>query len=463
MSKELVREKAPYILSVLMSGGGEYGEIFFEDLKSFTINLEDNKIEKALKGRDTGVGIRLIKNFKTYYGYTSEITFENLMELAKTVAKSTGEGVISVGKKHLVATTEVFIDPDEFDVSRKADIVYRANDIARSYDSLVKQVSVTLRDIKRDIMVINSLGEVVEDRQIRVVFFVEAVASDGKELYRGYEATGGLTGYELFNEDYVNVIDYVATKASERAVLGLKAKPAPAGSFTVVMSSEAGGTMIHEAVGHGLEADLVNNGLSVYAGKIGEKVASELVTVIDDATLGGKNGSFHFDDEGVPAQRKVLIENGILKGYMYDRLSAMKEGRQSTGNGRRDSYKNIPIVRMTNTFIAAGKDNPHDIIKDTKKGIYVVKMGGGQVNTVNGDFVFEIMEGYMIENGEITYPIKGATLIGNGPQALIDTDAVGYDLGWSIGTCGKDGQRAPVSDAQPTVRIKKLTLGGIMQ
>ncbi|MCX7760463.1 MAG: TldD/PmbA family protein [Hydrogenothermaceae bacterium] len=460
--KELVREKAPYILSVLMSGGGEYGEIFFEDLRSLTLNLEDNRIEKSLKGRDCGVGIRLIKNFKTYYGFTSEITFENLLNLAKTIAKSEGEGVISVGKRHFSSKINVLLDPDEYNVSRKKDILFRANDIARSYDPLIKQVSVTLRDVKRDILIINSLGDIVEDSQIRVVFFVEAIASDGVNLYRGYEATGGAIGYELFNEDYVNVIDYVATKASERAVLGLKAKPAPAGSFTVVISSEAGGTMIHEAVGHGLEADLVNNGLSVYAGKIGEKVASELVTVIDDGTLSGKNGTFNFDDEGVPAQRKVLIEKGILKGYMYDRLSAMKEGRESTGNGRRDGYKNIPIVRMTNTFIDAGKDNPHDIIKDTKKGVYVVKMGGGQVNTVNGDFVFEIMEGYMIENGEITYPIKGATLIGNGPKALEDIDAVGYDLGWAIGTCGKDGQRAPVSDAQPTVRIKRLTLGGVI-
>ncbi|MFN3787394.1 MAG: NAD-dependent DNA ligase LigA [Sulfurihydrogenibium azorense] len=271
-----------------------------------------------------------------------------------------------------------------------------------------------------------------------------------------------VSSVSLFNEDFIDIVDYVATKAAERAVLGLKAKPAPAGSFTVVMSSHAGGTMIHEAVGHGLEADLVNQGLSVYKGKLGQKVASDLVTVIDDGTLKGKNGSFTFDDEGVPAQRKVLIDNGVLVGYMYDRLTAMKEGKQSTGNGRRDGYKNIPIVRMTNTYIDAGKDNPSDIIKDTKDGIYVVKMGGGQVNTVNGDFVFEIIEGYRIENGEITYPIKGATLIGNGPQALMDIDAVGYDLGWAIGTCGKDGQRAPVSDAQPTVRIKRLTLGGVL-
>ncbi|MCX7737840.1 MAG: TldD/PmbA family protein [Hydrogenothermaceae bacterium] len=458
--KDFIKESAPYILSTLMSGGGEYGEIFFEDLRSLTLTLEDNRIEKSLRGRDCGVGIRLIKNFKTYYGFTSEITFENLIKLAKTVAKSEGDGVISVGKRYLSGKVEILIDPDDFNISKKKDILFRANDISRSFDSSIKQVSVTLRDVKRDILIVNSLGEMTEDSQVRVVFFVESVANDGENLYRGYEATGGTIGYELFNEDYVNVIDYVATKSAERAVLGLKAKPAPAGSFTVVMSSEAGGTMIHEAVGHGLEADLANNGLSVYAGKIGEKVASELVTVVDDGAIKGKNGSFNFDDEGVPAQRKVLIEKGILKGYMYDRLSAMKEGRESTGNGRRDSYKNIPIVRMTNTYIESGRDNPYDIIKDTKKGVYVVKMGGGQVNTVNGDFVFEIMEGYLIENGEITYPIRGATLLGNGPKALEDIDAVGYDLGWAIGTCGKDGQRAPVSDAQPTVRIKRLVLGG---
>ena len=240
----------------------------------------------------------------------------------------------------------------------------------------------------------------------------------------------------------------------------LSARPAPAGTFTVLLSSQAGGTMIHEAVGHGLEADLVQKGLSVYRGKLGEKVASELVTVVDDATLPTHNGSFTVDDEGVPARRKVLIEKGYLVGYMYDRLRAMKEGKESTGNGRRQSYAHVPMVRMTNTYIEKGKDDPEDILRDTKKGVYVVKMGGGEVNTVTGDFVFEIMEGYMIEKGEITYPIRGAMLIGNGPKALQDIDAVGNDLGWAIGTCGKDGQGVPVTDAQPTLRIGRLTLGG---
>ena len=422
------------------------------------MHLEDNKIDKITHGHDEGVGIRLIKDGKTYYGYTTNPTFENLLELAKTLARGEGHGPVAVGKKYIQGWTEVVIDPDSEGLKFRAEILKRANDKARSFGDKIKQVLAVLMDKTRDILIVNTLGETAEDIQKRVVFFVEVVASDGETLQRGYESLGGRRGFEIFNETPPELI---TEKAAKRALLMLEAKPAPAGEFTVVMSSQAGGTMIHEAVGHGLEADLVQQGLSVYAGKLGEKVASELVTVVDDATLPYHNGSFTVDDEGVPAQRKVLIKDGILVGYMYDRLRAMRDGVESTGNGRRQSYAHIPIVRMTNTFIDKGKDNPEDIIKDTKKGVLVVKMGGGEVNTVTGDFVFEVMEGYMIENGEVTYPIRGATLIGNGPKALQDVDAVGSDLGWAIGTCGKDGQGVPVTDAQPTIRIKRLTLGGV--
>ena len=456
--KEMLKEKAGYILSTLMSQGGEYGEIFYEHSRTTRMHLEDNKIDKITHGHDEGVGIRLIKEGKTYYGYTTNPTYENLLELAKTLARGEGHGPVAVGKKYIQGWTEVLIDPDSESLKFRAEILKRANDKARSFGDKIKQVLAVLMDKTRDILIINTLGETAEDLQKRVVFFVEVVASDGETLQRGYESLGGRKGFEIFNETPPELI---AEKAAKRALLMLEAKPAPAGEFTVVMSSQAGGTMIHEAVGHGLEADLVQQGLSVYAGKIGEKVASELVTVVDDATLPHHNGSFTVDDEGVPAQRKVLIKDGVLVGYMYDRLRAMRDGVESTGNGRRQSYAHIPIVRMTNTFIDKGKDNPEDIIKDTKKGVLVVKMGGGEVNTVTGDFVFEVMEGYMIENGEITYPIRGATLIGNGPKALQDVDAVGNDLGWAIGTCGKDGQGVPVTDAQPTIRIKRLTLGGV--
>ncbi len=455
--KELIKDKAGIILSNLLSQGGEYGEIFYERSRTTRLELEDKKLGKVSHGYDEGVGIRLIKNGKTFYGYTTEPTFENLLELAKTLARGEGFGPVAIGLKHIEGWTPTLIDPDSVDLKYRTEILKRAEEKARSYGDRIRQVLSVLMDKTREILVVNSLGETAEDIQKRVVFFVEVVASDGEVLQRGYESLGGRKGFEVFEHTPPELI---AQKAAERALLMLTAKPAPAGQFTVVLSSQAGGTMIHEAVGHGLEADLVQKGLSVYAGKLGEKVASELVTVIDDATLPEHNGSFSIDDEGVPAQRKVLIKDGYLVGYMYDRLRAMKEGRQSTGNGRRQSYAHIPMVRMTNTFIDKGKDDPENIIRDTRKGVYVVKMGGGEVNTVTGDFVFEVMEGYMIENGEITYPIRGATLIGNGPKALQDIDAVGSDLGWSIGTCGKDGQGVPVTDAQPTVRIKQLTLGG---
>jgi len=240
----------------------------------------------------------------------------------------------------------------------------------------------------------------------------------------------------------------------------LSARKAPAGRMPVVISSRAGGTMIHEAIGHGLEADLAQQGLSIFSGKLGEQVASELITVIDDATLPGKRGSFRFDDEGTPSQRTVLVDKGILMSYMYDRLTAMKEGRQSTGNGRRESYQSRPIPRMTNTFIAPGASDPEEIIRSVDQGLLVEKMGGGQVNTVTGDFVFDVQEGYLIKNGKKDELVRGATLIGNGPQILRSIDMAGTDLGFSIGTCGKDAQGVPVTDAMPTIRISEMVVGG---
>jgi TldD protein len=286
---------------------------------------------------------------------------------------------------------------------------------------------------------------------------VQVVVSDGGTVQTGYEPVGGLAGMELFDAE---PLEMAAEKAARRALMMLTARKAPAGRMPVVLSSDAGGTMIHEAVGHGLEADLAQSGLSVYSGKVGQQIASPLITVLDDATLPGKRGSFRVDDEGTQAQRTVLVERGILKTYLYDRLTAMKDGTRSTGNGRRESYRHRPIPRMTNTMIAPGATRPADILKATPKGLFVRKMGGGQVNTVNGDFVFEVSEGYRIENGRIGDPVRGATLVGNGPGILMSIDLVGSDLGFSIGTCGKDGQGSPVSDAQPTLRIPEITVGG---
>jgi len=264
-------------------------------------------------------------------------------------------------------------------------------------------------------------------------------------------------GFELFQDNPPNQI---AETASRRALMMLGARRAPGGKMPVVLSSDAGGTMIHEASGHGLEADLAQTGMSVYSGRKGEQVASPLITVIDDPTLPLKRGSYGFDDEGVKAQRTTLVEKGILKGYLYDYLTAMKDGTTSTGNGRRESYHSRPLPRMSNTFIAPGQMDPEAILHATRSGLFVKKMGGGQVNTVNGDFVFEVTEGYLIEDGEIGEPVRGATLTGNGPDILKAIDMVGSDLGFGIGTCGKEGQGVPVADAQPTLRIPEIVVGG---
>ncbi|SMO32127.1 TldD protein [Balnearium lithotrophicum] len=443
----------------LKKRGADYGDLFFERRFTFSGKCEDNRIENISTGLEMGVGIRFVKNFKTYYGFTNEISKKAILNIIENLSSAAkGEEVIldfTEKKKRY----EEIVEGLDFDIptERKVEFLKRANEKARSFGDRVKQVTVVLRDQIQEVCIVNTNGKIVEDVRPRVVFYTLVVASDGVELQTGYEPVGHLGDYSLFERV---TPEEVASVAAERALKMLKAKPAPAGAFTVVISSKAGGTMIHEAVGHGLEADLANLGLSVYSGKVGQKVASELITVVDNGFMKGKYGSSGYDDEGIPTGKNVLIENGILKGYMYDLIEAMKSGDEPTGNGRRQSYKHVPIPRMTNTYIAPGDTNPEEIIEDTKSGILVVKMGGGQVNTVNGDFIFEVSEGYLIENGQITEPIKGVSLIGNGPKVLEEIDAVGNDIGFAIGTCGKDGQGVPVSDGMPTVRIPKITVGG---
>jgi TldD protein len=286
---------------------------------------------------------------------------------------------------------------------------------------------------------------------------VQVVAADGAVMQTGYETAGGSAGLGAFPPD---TLERIGLAAARRAVQMLSARPAPGGRMPVVLSSEAGGTMIHEAVGHGLEADLAQEGFSVYAKKRGTRIASPLVSVVDDPTLCGSRGSYTVDDEGVPAERTLLVERGVLRTYLFDRLSAAKDGRASNGHGRRQSYHQRPIPRMSNTMILPGADDPAQILAEVRQGLLVRKMGGGQVNTVNGDFVFEVTEGYRIEGGEVAYPVRGATLVGNGPEVLRQIDRVGTDLGFALGTCGKGGQGVPVSDAQPTIRIPELTVGG---
>lgn len=459
---QLIKDFDPFkILKAALKQGGDFADIYLEETINTSIVCEENKIEKVISGRDSGLGLRVIFDFKTAYAYTNDLTEKGLLTLADTVSMAVKEGKmqqdISLSKKEFAPGFSIKTSPSEVDLLKKIELVKRANSKARGFDKRISQVKAVYGDGFRKTAIVNSTGEWIEENRTGILFLVQAVARQDEVVQTGYEPVGGVMGMEIFEE---NPPEKIAETAANRAILMLKAKKAIGGKMPVVLSSAAGGTMIHEAVGHGLEADLAQQGLSVYSGKIGEAIASPLITVMDDSTIPYKRGSFFFDDEGSPGQKTILVENGILKNYMYDRLTAMKDGAKSTGNGRRESYHHRPIPRMTNTMIAPGKANPEDIVTSVEKGLFVKKMGGGQVNTVNGDFVFEITEGYLIEKGKIGEPVRGATLTGNGPEVLKNIDMVGSDLGFGIGTCGKDAQGVPVSDAQPTLRIPEIVVGG---
>jgi len=461
VDKELLLE----VLQEALSQGGDYADIFVECKRTTGIGCEAGKIERVHTGLDMGVGIRVIFGDATAYGYTNDLNRESILKAARVVSravKTTGTGY--TGMEFDLRTVqpkinfEVIKYPEAVPTKDKVDVVRRVDEVARSVNKeRIKQVIVGYGDTIQKIIIVNSEGAYIEDERVRTRLVVHAVASDGGVIQTGYESAGNFGGFELFER-----IDplQLAAEAGERAVRMLEAKPAPSGKMPVVLAGEAGGTMIHEACGHGLEADLVQKGLSVYAGKKGEKVAAESITVIDDATLAEKYGSYRFDDEGVPAQKCVLIENGILVDYMYDRLTARKEGRESNGHGRRESYQHKPIPRMSNTYVAPGSAGTEEIIKECGDGLLVKKMGGGQVNTTTGDFVFDVAEGYLIRKGKVGPMVRGATLTGNGPKVLHMVEMVGGDLKFTIGTCGKDGQGVPVSDAQPTLLVKELIVGG---
>ncbi len=447
--------------AVLSAKGIDYADLYVESSRSTSVQIEDSKVEKLLEGADSGAGLRLIRDGKTSYAYTNRLAREDFLQMAaelKAAAAQAGTGKdLDLTRRAPQAEYAVKIDPDLVPLEKKVGMLKEAERAARACHGSIKQVSITYRETSQKVQIASSEGFLAADDRIQTVFLVNVIARDGEVVQTGYEAVGGAMGFELF--DQVTAVE-VALKAAKKAVMMLKARRAPGGRMPVVISSQAGGTMIHEAVGHGLEADLSQQGLSIYSGKMGQKIAAGIINVVDDATLPGKRGSFRFDDEGTPAQKTVLIKDGVLTGFMYDRLSAMKAGASPTGNGRRQSYRHRPIPRMTNTMISPGKTPADEILKSTPRGLLVKKMGGGQVNTLTGDFVFDVQEGYLIEDGQAGPPVRGATLAGNGPRVLMDIDMVGSDLGFSIGTCGKDSQGVPVSDAQPTIRVPELVVGG---
>jgi len=451
-------------LAAGLSTGADFAEVFVEDRRSTGAVLDDGKVEELTSGRDRGAGIRVVVGDSTGFAHTADLSERGLIETAKIAAAaargaSGSNRTVSLGGRGGRDQPSVSILPEDIGKARKVELLTRADEVARSTGGSITQVMARYSDNRRRILVANSDGIFASDDQVKTTFSVSCVASGDAGMQTGRESIGHTIGFELFDRYDV---EELARNAANRAITKLLARPAPSGQMTVVIGSGGGGVMFHEACGHGLEADLVNKGASVFAGRVGEQVASPLVTLVDDGTMGGEWGQFAIDDEGHPAARNVLIQDGILVDYMWDGLRARKEGRRSSGNGRRQSYQHLPMVRMTNTYLLAGQERPEDIIAGTDSGVYVAHLGGGQVNTATGDFVFGMTEAYLIEGGQITEPLREGNLIGNGPSVLAEIDAVGNDFAMGPpGTCGKDGQGVPVGDGVPTLRVRSgLTIGG---
>lgn len=449
------------IIRVLLGDRGIYADIFAEERQYTRIQLESSRFEKIEKGVDKGVGLRTILPWKTFFASTNSFEDSHLMGLSKELKGSLKEDSGRQIKDFIPVTAQypfsLKIDPRDVELRQKLQILKKIDDMARAMEKRIRQVRVIYLDTEQDVSIFNSEGMAVGDKRRQVVLNMTVVGEERGELQTAYEAMGGFYGFEFFTEERIE--DFVQRTVRRLSGL-LGAREAPMGIKTVVLSSQAGGTMIHEAIGHGLEADLAMEGMSCYKGMIGKRIASELIDVVDDKTIPNMRGTYAFDDEGVPSERTVLVEAGVLKNYLFDRFHAMKYNAKPTGNGRRESYRFRPIPRMSNTMILPGKDRPDDIIASVDDGVYVVKMGGGQVDTVRGDFVFEISEGYLIDKGKVGDMIKNATMMGNGMTVLREIDMVGDDIGFGIGTCGKEGQGVPVSDAQPTLRIPRIVVGG---
>ena len=450
-------------LSAALRTGGDFAEVFVEDKRSSSAMLDDGRVEELSSGRDRGAGIRVVVGETTGFAHTADLTPAGLTtaaEAAAAAARSGGGGVreVALTKQAAPRRNEVRVLPESVGKGAKVELLRRADEAARAEGGVIRQVRARYGDSRRQILVANSDGLLAEDDQVRTLFVVSAVAFGDTGMQTGYESVGRTVGFELF--DRYEVED-VARASARRAITKLAARPAPSGTLPVVIGPGGGGVLFHEACGHGLEKDLVDKGASVFKGRLGQQVASPLVTLVDDGTMAEEWGCFSVDDEGTPAQRNVLIEDGVLTDYMWDFLRARKEGRAKSGNGRRQSYQHLPMVRMTNTYLLGGESEPDDIVSSTEKGVYVASLGGGQVNTASGDFVFGMTEAYLIEDGRITEPIREGNLIGNGPKVLTEIDAVGNDFAMGHpGTCGKDGQGVPVGDGVPTLRVKALTVGG---
>lgn len=448
------------VLGEALARGGDLAEIFVEDRRSTSFHLEDSKVEDVISGRDTGAGVRVISGERASYAYTNLLTEQALLETARAARAgldSEARKVVDLRRSAPPVEHPAAIDPASVGAPEKVASLRRADEAARASGADVRQVIANYADVRQQVLIANSEGLLTSDDRTRVRFVVRVVAARNGEIATGFDGPGHSGGYELL---HARTPEDVSRNAARKAITMLDAHPSPAGELPVVLAPGTGGVLIHEACGHGLEADTLVKDASVFANRQGERFGKEIVTIVDDATDPGAWGSFGVDDEGTPAQRTVLFDKGVLVGHMSDLRTAKKIGGPPTGNGRRQSYAHFPIVRMTNTNLLPGKSDPKDIFSSVEHGVFAATFAGGEVNPATGAFVFGMAEAYMIEKGEIAYPIKGATLIGNGPQVLSVIDAIGSDYDRNEGVCGKDGQQAPVTNGMPTVLLGKMTVGG---
>lgn len=453
------------VLGKLMAHHVDYADLYFETSRFESWSLEDGIVKDGGYSIERGVGVRAVSGEKTGFAYSDEIFLPALNEAAlsaRAIAKSGQQGRVKAwskrsGDHHLYSSAQPF---DSLTEQEKVALMEAVDAEARAQDSRVKQVMVNLVSAHKVVLVAASDGTLAADVRPLVRLSVSVVVEDGDHREQGSSGGGARLDYGFFVEKERG-LGY-AREAVRQALVNLEAQEAPAGTMQVVLGPGWPGVLLHEAVGHGLEGDFNRKGTSAFTGRVGEKVASELCTIVDDGTLENRRGSLNIDDEGTPTNCTTLIENGVLKGYIQDKMNARLMGVAPTGNGRRESYAHLPMPRMTNTYMLPGQQAPEDIIASVDKGLYAVNFGGGQVDITSGKFVFSASEAYMIENGKVTYPVKGATLIGNGPDAMTRVSMVGNDLKLDegVGTCGKDGQSVPVGVGQPTMRIDGLTVGG---
>jgi len=453
-------------LSEALSRGGDYADLYFEYRINHSIVLEEQIIKSAAKGVNLGVGVRVISGEKTGYAYSDDLNRENIIKAARTaafIANSSPEGGTIHVPNPLSQERNLYpipIFPADLEIAQKIALLERADQAARAYDARIKQVQASYVDETKHVLVVTSTGTAAWDLQPMVRLNVMCIAEEGGKRQSGYQGAGGRRALDVFTGELDPAA--LARESGRQAILQLRAVDAPAGSMEVVLGPGRPGILLHEAIGHGLEADFNRKKTSAFTGLVGQKVASELCTVVDDGTIPFRRGSLNMDDEGNPTHETVLIEKGVLQGYLQDKLSSTLMKSPITGNGRRQGYEHIPMPRMTNTFMMSGESAPEDIIKSVKRGLYAVHFGGGQVDITSGKFVFSASEAYLIEDGRITAPLKGATLIGDGPTVLRQVTAVGNDLklDQGVGICGKDGQTIPVSVGLPTIKIREITVGG---